>query len=447
MLEKKEHIDELFATYLSNYEEKVPNYVWQNVQADLKMAKIKKRNFVLRALAASIALFLTFGLGYYSSDLRQEQKFTKQNSDYRTDLQSNTVKIDKKDNKKLSDNQLSENIGINNKENIKNSESTAIENDGTNYGMLYKLFYLSKDDFFKSANKKNSIKNSKNKDQNYRRETTNQLLIDTLLFKKEDLSKRGLLLAENKKSRWSIGTKFSPVYSLAENQKPINDNQAQLKSAKADNTPSTKADEKSLMSFTGGLNVNYHFARRWSIESGVFYSEDRQMADNLVGGSIQGLQDEMMVYTPEGIRYIQPTGINNVNPTQVLGSNQDETYYSLNMDYISNFEYIELPLIVRYKIIDQKFGLDVLSGFSTNFLVGNKSTLMYNNNDLWSGASEGISPMLYNATVGLGLNYNLFQNFTLNLEPTFKYSINPSQTTLLKYPYSFAVFAGFSFRF
>jgi hypothetical protein len=173
------------------------------------------------------------------------------------------------------------------------------------------------------------------------------------------------------------------------------------------------------------------------------------MAENLVGSSILGFQEDMNIYTPSGIKSVLPSeGIPQINESQIIGRNLDQTYYALDMDYITNFEYIELPVIVRYKVIDRRLGLDIMSGVSTNFLVGNKSSIIYNDDDLWSGTNEGISPMLYNATFGLGLNYDIYQNFSLNIEPTFKYSIIPSQTaTLLRYPYSFAIFAGFSFRF
>jgi hypothetical protein len=326
-----------------------------------------------------------------------------------------------------------------------------VNGDNSSYGFLFKMFQ-SKDDFLKKEKKHYKFYTNQEHNQNFKKRTTNQLLIDTLLFKKENLSERGFLLVNKKdtRSKWSVGTKFSPVYSLADNIKqPVNqENTGALKSARNNERPDTKADEKSLMSFSGGFNVNYNFTRRWSIESGLFFSQHRQMADKLVGSSVEGLQDEMTVYTPEGVRYIQPNGVTDPGYSQVIGTTQDETYYSLNkMDYISNFEYLELPLLVRYKIIDKRFSLDVLSGISTNFLIGNKSSLVFKNNDLWSGASDGISPMLYNATFGLGLNYNIYQNFSLNIEPTFKYSIYPAETTILRYPYSFAVFTGFSYRF
>jgi len=150
----------------------------------------------------------------------------------------------------------------------------------------------------------------------------------------------------------------------------------------------------------------------------------------------------MTVYTPGGTQSIQQ-----INNKSVLMSSLSMTYYALDANYVLNAEYVELPLIIRYKLIDQKVSLDVLSGVSTNFLVKNNTSIILNNQELWSGQNEDINSILYGATFGLGVNYNFYQNLTFNVEPTFKYSILPENSAFSQYPYSFAVFAGFSYRF
>jgi hypothetical protein len=446
LLEKKEHIDDLFANSLGNYEEKVPNYVWHNIQSDLKKARFRKNASIIRAMAATIALLMAFGLGYFSSDLSQYKKYEANNiesaNNALADQNQEIISTEKNTTQSI--------VNQRNKEQelIKNESSVAETSDTKGY--LFKLL-KNKDNLFSvKKNQDNSNNSALIVKRNSQEKSTNQLLIDTLLFKKENLDERGFPYTKKKenKSRWSLSTKFSPVYSLAENiNQPVSEKNNQLKSVRNNESPNTKVDEKALMSFSGGLNVNYRFTKRWSLESGVFYSQYRQMAENIVSSAEFGLGDELTVYTPEGIRYVKPVGIAQPGEKQIIGSTMDETFYNLNLDYVSNFEYIELPINVRFKIIDRKIGLDVLSGISTNFLVGNKSAITYNDNDLWSEADEEISPMLYNATFGLGLNYDFYQNFSFNIEPTFKYSIFSPESTMLRYPYKFAVFAGFSYRF
>jgi hypothetical protein len=245
LLGKKEHIDDLFASYLADYEEKAPGYVWHNLQMDLKKAKIRKRASYIRAIAASFALLLTFGLGFFSSDIALRNKYesrylridpTELNNFDETLNTSNQTKI-------TSYTQTEQNE-------IKGSNEfpvVAYESQNKENSLIYKLFDFTKDIFSKNSEiaKESSVLYNKNSDG----KTANQLLIDTLLFKKENLSERGFLLPEKKPARnkWSLGTKFSPVYSLAENMKQEENiqNAPLLKTAVDENLPETKADEKS----------------------------------------------------------------------------------------------------------------------------------------------------------------------------------------------------------
>ena len=75
MLKESDHIDDLFSNYLSDFEETAPAYLWQNIQSELISQKRVKRNSRLQAVAAGIALLLTFGLGYLSSDIAKKDKY------------------------------------------------------------------------------------------------------------------------------------------------------------------------------------------------------------------------------------------------------------------------------------------------------------------------------------------------------------------------------------
>lgn len=452
MLKEKENIDLLFADHLSDYEGQVPSYLWGDIQSSLKKTKRIKRYARIRAIAAIFALLLTFGLGYYSSDMAQRKKYNAIYSIPNSKSIANNFEQQEPDDSSEYIKDSQKNITNTERQLLADAKegkrSTGEKNE--NRGILYKLFALSNN--YNSHDSKHGQNTNQfapfNKKS--REKHSNQLLIDTLLLEKENLPEGGFLIAKrnDKPSKWSFGTKFSPVYSMAENSNnsTTQDQAASLKSARDNSRPNTKAEEKALMAFSGGVNINYQFAKRWSVESGLFYSQRKQMAENLVSSSLNGYEDELQVYTPQGVKYVQPE-YNNTNGSDIIGTSRDETYYSLGMNYISNFEYIELPILVRYKIVDRKLGLDVLSGVSTNFLVGNKTSIVQAQNNLWTGSTDDISPMLYNATLGLGLNYNFYRNFSFNLEPTFKYSIATESSIISRYPYSFAVFAGFTYRF
>ncbi|OQY00591.1 MAG: hypothetical protein B6I20_08515 [Bacteroidetes bacterium 4572_117] len=460
MLEDQDKIDDLFNDFLRDYEEDVPHFVWNNLKTDLKAEKRFRILYYLKAVAASVALLVTFGLGYFVSDLsinkntkgkallqdKNKLYFTEKpktsgdslgldvtETEENTD-EPETIKYRAKTNKyrdglKKSDLMLQ----------IANYESIGIYDTNQlyrKYKFIDKIFASNKGNEKTSNLALNDLSEKK----------SNQLLTDTLLLEKENLLNGGfLLIAEKKKvSGWSFGTKFSPVFALGDISTggAQSNNSGVISGIKSD-IPNLEAEEKAHTTYTGGLNVNYNISRRFSIESGIFYSQKKQGADNLVGSrNTEFGGNETTIYTPSGNR-----AVDQVDVGSVLRSSFSTTYYTLNADFILNADYIELPLIIRYKLIDQKVSLDVMSGFSTNFLVNNNSLIVSGNEELWSGKTNNISSVLYGATFGLGVNYNFYQNFTFNVEPTLKYSILPENSVFKKYPYSFAVFAGFSYRF
>jgi hypothetical protein len=65
------------------------------------------------------------------------------------------------------------------------------------------------------------------------------------------------------------------------------------------------------------------------------------------------------------------------------------------------------------------------------------------------GKTEGLNPLMVSSSLGMGMEYNISDKFSLNLEPTFKYYLNPfgEFSGLKSQPYSFGVFSGLSYKF
>lgn len=112
------------------------------------------------------------------------------------------------------------------------------------------------------------------------------------------------------------------------------------------------------------------------------------------------------------------------------------------------FGYIEVPLEVEYSILDSKFGLNVIGGFSTLFLNNNNVYSVLDNQRSLLGDANNINNTSYSANFGLGFNYNISNTLKLNLEPMFKYQINTFNNTSGDFrPYFIGVYSGFSFKF
>jgi hypothetical protein len=113
------------------------------------------------------------------------------------------------------------------------------------------------------------------------------------------------------------------------------------------------------------------------------------------------------------------------------------------------FEYLEVPLIVKYKIIDRKLDFHLLGGISTNFLAGNSVKIAGDGKKYDFGETDEITKVNYAGSVGIGFEYPVLANLMLNIEPKFRYYLNPidKSVNLNVYPYSFGLFAGISYVF
>jgi len=497
------NIDNLFSEYLGNYQKEPPSYVLPEIKNKLKKKKTKEFSFKMQKIAATIAILIAFGLGYFSSEVN-DNNFKAKNIFYKNIFKfknDTTKKIKNIKNKKIIANNKS-------KDSIKKIDSSNIEipkasfvkkNSYYDNSLLSELSDFTKRFFIsRTDNKIDSTKKTENKSTENNKLLKEPLLIANGNFYDEDFLSTN---TKSKKSRWTFGTKVSPVFSFSNknsntitaennlnivgnnvnnvnnNNQPVtatepsseisppisaanqSDAQPEALSAQPPSTtktaivvneqPDVKFNEQAITTFTSGLNVNFKISKRWSVQSGLYYSKRKQISKDLTSSSSFSNENQISVFTPVGNKIIDKPieNINDIENEDIILRNREEIFYSSDMDYVSNFKYIELPIVFKFKIIDRKIDLELLSGISTNFLVGNNASIMIEEKELWKGVNEDISPLLYDATFGFGLNYNFYKNFNFSLEPTFKYNIVKQNANIQNYPYSFAVFAGFSYTF
>ena len=111
--------------------------------------------------------------------------------------------------------------------------------------------------------------------------------------------------------------------------------------------------------------------------------------------------------------------------------------------------FIEVPLELEYSLVNKKFGLNLIGGFSTLFLNNNEIYSVQNNGvRTLLGEATNINNLSYSANFGVGFNYSLSQKLRFNLEPMFKYQINTFNDTSGDFqPFFIGVYTGLSFKF
>lgn len=110
--------------------------------------------------------------------------------------------------------------------------------------------------------------------------------------------------------------------------------------------------------------------------------------------------------------------------------------------------FIEIPLEVEYKLIDNKFGLSIIGGASTLFLNDNSLVINSENGRTNLGEMKNLNNVSFSTNIGLGLDYQISKKFEINLEPAFKYRINTYSNNNNGFkPYYFGIYTGLGFKF
>lgn len=260
-------------------------------------------------------------------------------------------------------------------------------------------------------------------------------------------------MASDKEEKWSLGAIASPTY---------------YSRFGGGDDPSVKqmvSSEQARISYTGGVAFYYKLSRRFSIQSGLFYSSVGQEVDGI--NTFTGFSQYDMTKGSRNFEVMTTNGKVFTNNADVflLSEGPGErvlTQYTTdlfdpvkaNLQYANNylqqnFSYVELPIMLRYKIIDRAIDLNIVGGISYNMLVGNK-VFTYIGGDRYNiGKTEGISPILFSSALGMGMEYSFTSSFSLNLEPTFRYYLDPFNPLegSRQHPYSFGIFSGVRYKF
>ena len=68
----KQDVDKLFKQGLSDFSEKPPSFVWDNIEQRLNKNRFKRKRNIIYSVAASIAILLSFGAGFLFTDVKSD---------------------------------------------------------------------------------------------------------------------------------------------------------------------------------------------------------------------------------------------------------------------------------------------------------------------------------------------------------------------------------------
>jgi hypothetical protein len=254
-------------------------------------------------------------------------------------------------------------------------------------------------------------------------------------------------------NRWTVYAMASPTYF------------SNLGTGSTATEKEMSSSEHSVISYTGGFSLSYRLNRRVSIQTGLYYASLDRRVDGI--NSYSGFRRyndakgdhvfEVMttsgpIYSRNSDVYLQETG----SADRIVKGYASNTFdpEKSNLRYITssitqNFSYIQMPVVVRYKFIDKALDVNIIGGVSYDFLLDNEVFATAGNTRYDVGTTMGLNTLTFSSSLGMGMEYNFSDKLSLNLEPTFRYYLNPfNQPVSMKiHPYSFGIFSGFSYKF
>lgn len=482
-MKDKNNIDNLFKKGLQNLDASPSPKVWENIQAKLKEEK-QDRKLVplwikLGGVAAVMALLLSVGNWVFDSSTIH-QPLTSEDSIKLEDTKSRSLKLEEPSNNEIvyteensensaeeknqtnSDHKSSykktENI-IANKATKDNTNSKVEQSESErNKALIKKDYAVNK--FADSALAKNGINNNQsNKENISRKENIAATQSKAEIEKKEEIEsiknkdKKSLLdaIAENKEdlataktkkevmsNRWNVAPVIAPVYySSFGNGSSLDPNLGK-------NTQSGDVN----MSY--GVQIGYAVNKRLSIRTGI---NNLDLSYSTSGVEVASAPSAKGLPSVDyGSREIVVTVFNKGTVSQNASGGE---FPMINLKstasdarVIQSINYYEVPVELKYAIINDKFGVNLIGGLSTMILGNNEISVKAEDFSAVLGEANNLSSISFSTNIGLGLDYKISKHFTFNIEPMFKYQLNPYTDSSVDFkPYYLGVYSGINFRF
>ena len=240
-------------------------------------------------------------------------------------------------------------------------------------------------------------------------------------------------------NRWDAGPNFAPVYynSLGEG--------SSIDPSFDDN------NKKGDVNFSYGVQISYAINDRLKVRSGVSNVDLSYATSGLELGTAP--VSEALKSIDYGGRQLVVTALD--KGTFAAQASEGNPFDNImpkstsgEVELIQNISYYEVPLELTYALLNNKFGVNVIGGFSTLFLGNNEVSVQAGDFNDTLGEANNLSSVSFTTNVGLGFDYKFSKKLTFNIEPMFKYQVNPYTDSSVSFkPYYVGIYSGLSFKF
>jgi len=243
---------------------------------------------------------------------------------------------------------------------------------------------------------------------------------------------------EDKQSRWSVAPNVAPVYFSSLGQGSSLDNQFNENSKGSD------------INMSYGITGSYAVSERLKIRAGIHRVDLNQKTSDVFAFTSASTTARSLDAQYKNISFKDGVqSVSMISSKMISRSTAPEVFNTQTTGNIDQrFGFIEVPLELEYRLVNKKFGINLIGGFSTFFLNNNEIYADIDGTSTLIGEANNINTTSFSANFGLGMDYSLSKQWNINVEPTFKYQINTFNNTTGGFrPFFIGVYTGLSFKF
>lgn len=264
-----------------------------------------------------------------------------------------------------------------------------------------------------------------------------------------------------KRSKWQAGIMMAPNYSY----RTLTEGSVGTPGKSGYNST-----EKGLLSISGRITIGYMINDRISIQTGIDFLN--------MGQSIGGLEVFNDPFAIQVLRYNAPDEFSDNSPSfhnslgEIHNTNK-QVYITDNHKRVLNdftgsvplstvlsryhdigkvnqeLYYLQIPAVLRYRLLNGDTRIVLSGGFGVNMLAGNRVVLEHQREMINIGETLGINNVNLSGLAGIGLERTIGKNLIMVFEPRFSHFINSVNPDLdhRHHPYAYSFYGGVSFRF
>lgn len=193
--------------------------------------------------------------------------------------------------------------------------------------------------------------------------------------------------------------------------------------------------KKSDIKLSYGLGITYDSSEKLSFRFGI---SKINLSYKILSAPIEGPNYNSIVYNP----FVSNQTILKASNAMATNKNQPA-----RMDITHEISYIEIPVTIKYKFLDKEIGMKSSLGFSYLLLYDDKVSVKTNSGYLQDiGKMKNLSTTSFSISAGLELDYEVFTNAKIFMEPMLNYPLKAFSESVAK-PYIFGVHVGVRYGF